>query len=146
MSIKMRTQLTHRFNRSIILPLVGQVSVNAEGEIEIQDENTALQLEEIGVGFLLVGGEKDKENEKLEEALKQKSEENELGKSEDSENDIGKPVTDPELLFMLETLKSKTFEELRTMAMPFTPKRDWKDLDQAGLVAFLGKKLTASVK
>jgi hypothetical protein len=126
---KLKTEEKYKWGQTNILPIVGEVNISAEGEIEIEDSEKASDLVELGIGFVFC--------EELSS-----SEENDLGKEE--ENDLGKPTSDSEdkVPSTLDVLNEMTLAQLKEAAKDF-PSSEWRNItNKKGLVDYLVNKLS----
>jgi hypothetical protein len=134
MSIVVKTKNEDRFNVTIVLPRVGKVTPNADGEFEHEDEVAVRQLIALNKDFFIKGEEpeEDELNKEEQDELNNKgSEEDELGK---------KPETAEDKAELLETLPLQTRKGLEDLCASF-PSKEWRGKNKEQLIEYLTGKL-----
>lgn len=139
--VKMKTELTHRFNRNQVLPLIGETFIDANGFIEVSTKEIALELQGLGIGFSCVVDDEEVVKEKKKEVEKIKPQVTEENISKNSDGDIG---GSPELDIMKASLSNKSLEELKDLAEASGFKKvEWiRRNTQESMVEYLAKKLS----
>lgn len=139
MSTTLGTNNKTRFGSRITLAAAGTVEISNEGTFEVENDEIAKEVEDTYFPeFFMVDGEREKEEIVLEEKLKKKAEENELGGGSDDKNDIG--MSDDEKNQLIKSLEGKNMKDLRDLAQPF-PKEEWNALQKPALLEYLKKQL-----
>lgn len=138
---KMKTELAHRFNRNQVLPLIGETFIDANGIIEVESKEIALELQGLGIGFTCIVDDEEVIKEKKTEVEKIKPQVTEENISKNSDGDIG---GSPELDIMKASLSSKSLEELKDLAEASGFKKvEWvRRNTQESMVEYLAKKLS----
>lgn len=141
--VQLKTELKHRWGRANVLPIVGEVEISEEGVIEVESQEVAEQVVNLGIGFNLI--------EELEE-IKPKTEESDLTPEEEDEEEI-KPKTeeneplnkapkmsDAEVAQVRNVLGDMTVAQLKEKVKDF-PSAEWRSLNKAELIEYLITKL-----
>lgn len=140
--VQLKTELKHRWGRANVLPIVGEVEISEEGVIEVESQEVAEQVVNLGIGFNLV--------EELEE-IKPKTEESDLDLEEGEEeikpnveeneplNEAPK-MSEAEVAQVRNVLGDMTVAQLKEKVKDF-PSVEWRSLNKAELIEYLITKL-----
>lgn len=140
--VQLKTELKHRWGRANVLPIVGEVEISEEGVIEVESQEVAEQIVNLGIGFTFIEEleeikpkteESDLDPEEDEEEIKPKTEENEP-LSEASE------MSDAEVAQARNVLGDMTVAQLKEKVKDF-PSAEWRSLNKAELIEYLIAKL-----
>lgn len=145
----MKTDKVHRFDRTIVIPRLGETKISNEGMFLVETLELAKEVEALEAGYYYYGevskqladgnsNSDKKEDKKEKDSIKKQIIEEDLNKNDDS-NNIGSKVEENELSKSLSGLSAK---ELKKLAEPFSnEKQIWSPMNKTQLVEYLKSKL-----
>lgn len=151
MVVKLKTNQSYRFGQKNIIPYAGEVEISNEGIIEVSEEIAHKVVgSNCGFNFLLEEKvEEKKEDDVIEKVEKNDFNENQNNDLEKVENDSFQPELEEEdeeeemdIEKIREELKSKTVEELKTVARDSgLNEEEFKGKKKDELIDFLIEKI-----
>lgn len=149
---KLKTEQEYKFGQKRILPFIGEVQISNEGFIELEDEQIAQQIEDLEIGFTIVGKVSESSTithpVKVEE-IKPKVEVDTLSSLDKKEEEIKPQTTESTTVVDSITqvaaqeeviLENLTVDKLRELAAPF-PKEEWNTLKKVELITYIKTQL-----
>lgn len=160
---QLKTEQEYKFGQKNVLPIVGEIQISNEGIIEVETTEIAQQIEDLEIGFTIVGKKVESTTTttltestttttvKVEE-IKPKVEVDNLSGTDKKVDTIAPQTTESTVLDTTTTeqttqapsqdltLESLTVDKLRELAAPF-PKEEWNALKKAELVTYLKTQL-----
>jgi hypothetical protein len=138
MAIVVKTKNEDRFKVTVVLPSVGKVTPNHEGEFEHEDEDAARELVALNSDFFIKG-------EEPEEDELNKTEGDDLNNKGESGDELGlKPevvqLSPEDKTELLETLPLQTRKGLEDLCASF-PSKEWRGKNKEQLIEYLTGKL-----
>lgn len=151
---QLKTEQEFKFGQKNVLPIVGEIQISNEGIIEVETVEIAQQIEDLKIGFSIVGKivkPTTITTVKIEEIKPKVIIDNLSGVDkkvdtialQTSESTVLDTTTIEQTIQVPSqdlTLESLTVDKLRELAVPF-PKEEWSTLKKAELVTYLKTQL-----
>lgn len=159
--VLLKTALKHKWGRSAHLPEIGDVQISEEGTIEVESEEAAQRIHDLGIGFSIIE-EVETTTTTTEaitttttteavttttttELIAEKAEGDKLNPEEGNElheetQEDADPISQNEKEIFFASLEEKTVADLKELAKDF-PGAEWRNLVKADLIVYLKEKL-----
>lgn len=147
-----KTDKVHRFDRTIVIPGVGETKISSNGEFTVDSLELAQQIESYEAGFYVLQ-EVDSQSiqdvkdnsinvDQADDIIISKVQEDDLSKT-DTSNDIGIGSNDEvDENDLKKSLKTLSIKELKNLAETFPEDKEiWSILKKEGLIEYLETKL-----
>lgn len=138
--IKLKTNESYKFGQINCLPIIGEVSISSEGIIEVESEEIALQIEELNIGFVVVGLEEEVTTTTTTTAEPTTTTTTTEAVETTTTTTVEEKEDDSYREQLITSLETMTLAQLKEVAKPF-PFTEWGTLNKQPLLEYLKSKI-----